>query len=93
MEYFDFRYRYQLRSIAKAKRGLYDFWYFRMVEPELIQRYFKPLHQSWEVKETISSMVKFQPKNLIRDKFPQPFIDIHSINIIICRNVFIYFDA
>jgi chemotaxis protein methyltransferase CheR len=82
-----------LEAIAKAKRGLYDSWSFRMVEPEIIHRYFKPRQQSWEVKESICSMVKFQLGNLIKDNFPQPHIDIHSMDIIICRNVFIYFDA
>ncbi len=82
-----------LESIAKAKRGVYEPWSFRMVEPEIIQRYFNPRQQSWEVQKTISSMVKFQPGNLIKDDYPQPWIDIHSIDIIICRNVFIYFDA
>ena len=82
-----------LDAIAKAKKGLYDSWSFRMVEPEIIQRYFKARQQSWEVKAPICSMVKFQLGNLIKDNFPQPHIDIHSMDIIICRNVFIYFDA
>ena len=82
-----------LESIAKAKKGVYEHWSFRMVEPEIIQRYFKIRQQSWEIKETICSMVKFQPGNLIKDNFPQPLVDIHSMDIIICRNVFIYFDT
>ncbi|MBW4665392.1 MAG: tetratricopeptide repeat protein [Chroococcus sp. CMT-3BRIN-NPC107] len=81
-----------LESIAKAKQRIYDPWSFRMVEPQIIQRYFKPRQQSWEVKETISSMVKFCSGNLIKDSFPQHLFDLHSMDIIICRNVFIYFD-
>ena len=82
-----------LESIAKAQQGLYDSWSFRMVEPEIIKRYFKPRQQSWEVLETMRSMVKFRVGNLIKDNFPQPSIDLHSMDIIICRNVFIYFDS
>ncbi len=82
-----------LESIAKAKRGIYESWSFRMVEPEIVRRYFNPRQQSWEVKETISSMVKFQEGNLIKDNFPQPLFGIHDMDIIICRNVFIYFDV
>ena len=81
-----------LESIAKAQQGVYDSWSFRMVEPELIKRYFKPHQQSWEVREPIRSMVQFRAGNLIKDNFPQPFVDLHSMDIIICRNVFIYFD-
>lgn len=93
MAYFNFRRRYQLESIAKAQQGVYDSWSFRMVEPELIKRYFKPHQQSWEVREPIRSMVQFRAGNLIKDNFPQPFVDLHSVDIIICRNVFIYFDS
>ncbi|WP_051482551.1 CheR family methyltransferase [Synechocystis sp. PCC 7509] len=82
-----------LESVAKAKQGIYDSWSFRMVEPQIIQRYFKPYQQSWKVEKTICSMVKFQSGNLIKDHFPQPLIDIYSMDIIICRNVFIYFDT
>ncbi len=82
-----------LESIAKAKQGLYDSWSFRTVEPKIIERYFKPHQQSWKVNQTICSMVKFQTGNLIKDNFPQPLFDIHNMDIIICRNVFIYFDT
>ncbi len=82
-----------LESIAKAQQGVYDSWSFRMVEPELIKRYFKPHQQSWEVMEPIRSMVQFRAGNLIKDNFPQPSVDLHSMDIIICRNVFIYFDS
>ncbi len=81
-----------LEFIAKARLGVYDFWSFRMVEPKLIKRYFKPEQQSWEFMEPIRSMVQFRAGNLIKDNFPQPFVDLHSMDIIICRNVFIYFD-
>ena len=82
-----------LESIAKAQQGLYDSWSFRMVEPKLIKRYFKPHQQSWEVREQIRSMIQFRAGNLIKDNFPQPSVDLHSMDIIICRNVFIYFDS
>ncbi len=82
-----------LESIAKAQQGVYDSWSFRMVEPELIKRYFKPHQQSWEVMEPIRSMVQFRAGNLIKDNFPQPSVNLHSMDIIICRNVFIYFDS
>lgn len=82
-----------LESIAKAQKGVYDSWSFRMVELELIKRYFKPHQQSWEVMESIRSMVQFRAGNLIKDNFPQPFVDLHSMDVIICRNVFICFDS
>jgi len=80
-------------AIAKAKRGVYEAWSFRMVDPEIKKNYFNQRQQSWEIKEHIRSLVKFQTNNLIKNTFPNSASDIWEMDIIICRNVFIYFDA
>lgn len=82
-----------LQAIAKAKRGIYESWSFRMVDPLIKQTYFKQRQQSWEIHEQIRSTVKFQANNLIKDSYPNSASDIQKMDIIICRNVFIYFDA
>lgn len=80
-------------AIAKAKRGIYEAWSFRMVDPEIKKNYFNQRQKSWEIKESIRSLVKFQTNNLIKDTFPNFASDIWEMDIIICRNVFIYFDS
>lgn len=80
-------------SIEKAKRGIYDSWSFRMVKSELQRRYFYQRKTKWEVDEQIRRMVMFRSGNLLRDCFPSPTSGIHSMDIILCRNVFIYFDS
>lgn len=80
-------------AIAKAKRGVYEAWSFRMVDPEIQKNYFNQRQQSWQIKEHIRSLVKFQTNNLIKDTFPNSASDIWGMDIIICRNVFIYFDS
>ncbi|PSB34246.1 hypothetical protein C7B70_04625 [Chlorogloea sp. CCALA 695] len=45
-----------LESIAKAQQGVYDSWSFRMVEPELIKRYFKLHLQSYRANSIYSSI-------------------------------------
>lgn len=79
-------------SIDKAKRGIYHPWSFRLVEPELQRRYFYQRQTSWEVDRQIRTMVTFRSGNLIKDRFPSPTSDIYSMDLILCRNVFIYFD-
>lgn len=80
-------------SIEKAKRGIYDSWSFRMVKPELQRWYFYQRKKNWEVDEQIRRMVTFRSGNLIKDRFPSPTSEVHSMDIILCRNVFIYFDS
>lgn len=80
-------------AIEKAKRGIYSQWSFRMVEPALQKRYFIERDGEWEIKETIRSMVKFRCGNLVQDRFPNKESELENMDLIICRNVFVYFDA
>ncbi|KJH71372.1 CheR family methyltransferase [Aliterella atlantica] len=82
-----------LESINKARRGIYEAWSFRMVDPEIKNNYFNQRQQTWEIKQQIRSLVKFQANNLIKYPFPNTATDIYGMDIIICRNVFIYFDS
>jgi chemotaxis protein methyltransferase CheR len=78
-------------SIAKAKLGIYNSWSFRKVDPELQKQYFKPVRSNWKIDDRIQKMVSFKSGNLLKDNFPN-YLDIYDFDLIICRNVFIYFD-
>lgn len=80
------------QSIEKAKQGIYDSWSFRMVEPKLKQRYFNQHRTAWKVDKQIRSIVKFEIGNLLNDSFPSSTSEIYNMDVILCRNVFIYFD-
>lgn len=80
-------------SIEKAKQGIYNSWSFRIVDPKLKQQYFNQHHTTWKINNQIRSMVDFCTGNLLIDPFPNSTSDIHNIDIILCRNVFIYFDS
>ncbi len=80
-------------SIEKAKRGVYSQWSFRLVDADLQRRYFIERKGEWEIKEKVRSMVKFRCGNLVQDSFPNSGSDLHNMDLIICRNVFVYFDA
>ncbi len=76
-------------SIMRAKQGCYNKWSLRTVELNIIDRYFQKRGNKWKLVEPIRKMVRFNPGNLIADSFPT--IELHNIDLIICRNVFIYF--
>ncbi len=75
--------------LKKAKTGIYGQWSFRMVEPEIRERYFRKRRNEWEIDERIKRMVSFSSGNLLHDHFPDHIIC--NMDLILCRNVFIYF--
>lgn len=79
-------------SLGKARRGIYTQWSFRMVNPGISERYFMKQRDEWKIHKSIRTMVEFSPGNLLQDAFPNQVSKIHSMDIILCRNVFIYFN-
>lgn len=79
-------------AIAKAQRGSYGKWSFRMVPPDLQQRYFYLEGNEWVLDERIRRMVTLRVFNLVHAPFPDPSLELHDMDIILCRNVFIYFE-
>ncbi len=79
-------------SVKKAKRGRYSPWSFRLVDKAIKEKYFKRRQDEWEINENIKKMVNFQYGNLIEDGFFSQKPELCNMDIIICRNVFIYFN-
>lgn len=80
-------------SVEKARQGVYGPWSLRAMEPDLRARYFHHRKNEWELDERIRAMVTFRYGNLLKDTFPGDAADIHPMDLILCRNVFIYFDS
>ncbi len=80
-------------SITQAKQGLYSPWSFRMVEPQSLPQYFQPRKNQWKIEEKYRQLVTFRVGNLARDHFPDLTGDLSQIDLIICRNVFVYFES
>jgi chemotaxis protein methyltransferase CheR len=81
-------------SLQKAERGIYTQWSFRMVDKKIQRKYFNRHHKDeWEIDGRIKKMVKFRHGNLIEDDFPSQHSGICNMDIILCRNVFIYFKS
>lgn len=79
-------------AIKKAERGKYTRWSFRMVSAEIIDRYFKKRGDEWALDSRIREMVRFAVSDLVKDDFPDPSSGLSAMDLIICRNVFIYFE-
>jgi len=80
-------------ALSKARRGLYSPWSFRLVEPAMQQSYFREQQSDYKLDGRIRDMVTFRTGNLFKDSFPNPAADFHEMDLILCRNVFIYFEA
>jgi chemotaxis protein methyltransferase CheR len=79
-------------ALHKAELGVYRPWSFRRVEEEIMQQYFQIINHQYHIKSSIKQMVKFKNINLFKEVFPLSSSDIQDLDLILCRNVFIYFE-
>ncbi len=79
-------------ALKKAKQGIYTPWSLRSIAPEIMPRYFCMVNNQYHLDMQIRQMVKFQYTNLVKDSFNE-HNEMRDIDLIICRNVFIYFEA
>jgi chemotaxis protein methyltransferase CheR len=78
--------------LTRANEGHYGAHALRHVEPALRDRYFHSGgDHTAEVKTEIRQSVRFARHNLVRDPIPPP--GEPRFDLIVCRNVLIYFDA
>lgn len=78
--------------LARARDGLYGNWSFRDTPDELRERFFQPEHSRWRLAPFIREMVNFTRLNLVEPCYPAIINGTYGQDLIICRNVTIYFD-
>ena len=71
--------------LAQAKTGLYSEKSIAGVPPEYKKKFFTKVGNSYQIADEIKSRVTFKEHNLLRDPYPS------NCNLIVCRNVVIYF--
>lgn len=76
----------QMLSRAQAG-GPYPESEMRNVSPERLERFFVKADRGFKIKKSLRSRVHFSELNLLKDEFQTAF------NLILCRNVMIYFSA
>ncbi|EAZ88527.1 CheR family methyltransferase [Crocosphaera chwakensis] len=75
-------------AINSARKAIYSPWSFRGVSEVIKGQYFQQVNQQYQLEPRIKNMVQFHLVNLVQDEFP-----FNDIDLFICRNVFIYFNA
>ena len=69
-----------------ARLGLYNEKSLKGLPPEFLKKYFKQVNgKSYQISDEIKRCVEFKQHNLLKDPYPT------NCDLIVCRNVLIYF--
>jgi chemotaxis protein methyltransferase CheR len=77
------------QSLRRAEAGVYGEWSFRECPADFREIYFTPAgKRRHRVHDDLRSMITFAELNLAQDSFPP---HTHGMDLILCRNLLIYF--
>ena len=80
------------RSLHKASEGIYTEWSFRDTPHWVRNTYFKANPGGrWAISPAIKKMVTFSYLNLVEDVYPSLLNCTNAMDVILCRNVLMYF--
>src|SRR5512138_1503935 len=77
------------RCLAAARAAAYGEHAFRSAEAAPMRRWFQLRGGKWVVDEAIRRMVRFTRENLLD---PRALASTSQVDVLLCRNVMIYFD-
>jgi len=81
------------QSLRQAREGRYGAWSFRGVEKRIQDRYFcLDGKKQFAIADEIKRLVTFDYLNLVGDHFPSLTNNTNAMDVILCRNVTIYFN-
>jgi chemotaxis protein methyltransferase CheR len=72
-------------AIEKAKKGVYNAKSLENLPKFFLEKYFKKEGEFYKINDDIKNCVEFRQMNLLRDPYPK------DCDLIVCRNVLIYF--
>jgi chemotaxis protein methyltransferase CheR len=79
------------RFLERAREGLYGEWSFRETSAPRRARFFTPEGSRWRLKPQIRQAVQFAPLNLVAEGYPSIANGTCALDLVLCRNVTIYF--
>ncbi|MBI4350569.1 MAG: tetratricopeptide repeat protein [Elusimicrobia bacterium] len=80
------------RALRQAGRGVYGDWSFREVPRDIKEIYFtKHRGGGLALLPRIKEMVAFSYLNLVEDSYPSLLTATNAMDLILCRNVLMYF--
>ncbi len=78
--------------LGNAMRGHYSSWSFRATSDSMRERYFCSQNSGHTINDKLRHMPHFTFLNLADDAYPSILTQTNAMDLILCRNVFIYFD-
>ncbi len=79
-------------ALARARQASYGPWSLRGPAGALARPYLIQEGDRFVVEERIRRRVSFEYRNLVQDQYPSLVTGVWSMDLILCRNVLIYFD-
>ncbi len=80
-------------ALAQGRRARYTRWSLRGVPDEVIRTYFEHVGDRFTLAPAVRDAVEFRYLNLAEDTYPSLPTGIWGMDLVLCRNVLIYFDA
>ncbi len=77
--------------LSRAGRGLYGEWSFRDADEAFRATHFTREGVLHRIRPEIAGMVRFARLNLVEDCYPSAATNTVGFDLILCRNVFLYF--
>lgn len=78
--------------LAAARRGEYSRWSLRGVDPDVVARYFRLQGSRYQLDPAIRRLAEFRHLNLAAPNWRAAASGLAPADIILCRNVLIYFE-
>ncbi len=79
------------QALERAERAVYGAWSFRQTDDAIRARYFEQQGRFFALDAAIRRRVTFARLNLAEDSYPSPVNHTAEMDLILCRNVMIYF--
>lgn len=76
---------YDPNALKKGREGAYPLSLLKNLSPSLLEKYFTSNDGLYTVKDLLKKNISWKEHNLLQDSFPT------DCDLILCRNVFIYF--
>lgn len=78
--------------LARARSGVFAEWALRGLSRAQRAEYFTETDGGWKIDPRYQRWTSFLKQNLVQDSLPAPELGLGSLDLILCRNVMIYFD-
>ena len=80
-------------ALERAREGCYRARSLRNVDPNALAPYFETHPEVYRVRDELRDYVEFERLNLAEPCYPSPLDGTSQVDLIFCRNVFIYLNA